>query len=58
MFLWPSTTPGSVSTSTSRSASRWCWAKFRTCSWAKRMSSSAWPLSWPRQSRTSASVRR
>ena len=39
MLRCPSTTPGSVSTSMSRSAARWCSAKPRTWAWAKRMSS-------------------
>src|ERR1039458_6894340 len=43
MFLWPRITPGRVSTSISFSDSRWCRAKLRTCSWAKRMSSRSLP---------------
>ena len=39
MFLWPSRTPGSVSTSTSRSAARCTSAKRRICAWANLMSS-------------------
>ena len=39
MFLWPSTTPGRVSTSTSRRASRWICAKLRICACANLMSS-------------------
>ena len=58
MLRWPSTTPGSVSTSTSRSAARWCSAKLRTCSWAKRMSSMSWAESSAMQAWISASVRR
>ena len=41
MLRCPSTTPGIVSTSTSRIESRCTRAKARTCSWAKRMSSSS-----------------
>ena len=46
MFLWPSFTPGSVSTSMSRSAARWCSAKPRICAWANLMSSrvAGWTL--------------
>src|SRR5262245_23418884 len=44
MFLWPSFTPGSVSTSMSRSAARWCSAKLRICAWANLMS--AMVLGW------------
>src|SRR6267154_1858977 len=39
MFLWPSTTPGSVCTSTSRSAARCVSAKLRICVCANLMSS-------------------
>src|ERR1700674_3703845 len=39
MFLWPRTTPGIVSTSTSCSAARCFNAKLRICSCANRMSS-------------------
>src|SRR5665213_2425925 len=39
MFLCPRMTPGSVSTSMSRSAAFCCSAKLRTCAWANRMSS-------------------
>ena len=39
MLRWPSRTPGSVSTSTSRSAARCASAKRRICAWAKLMSS-------------------
>src|SRR5580658_2910938 len=39
MCLWPSTTPGSVSTSRSRSVSFCFCAKLRTCAWANLMSS-------------------
>jgi len=38
VFLWPSTTPGSVSTSTSRSAARCASAKRRICVCANSMS--------------------
>ena len=58
MFLCPSTTPGSVSTSTSRSAALWTSAKLRICAWAKRMSSRSRALTSSRQSRISASLRR
>src|SRR5438128_534815 len=39
MCLWPSTTPGRVSTSTSRNEARWISAKLRICAWANSMSS-------------------
>src|SRR6516164_474997 len=39
MCRWPSTTPGSVSTSRSRSVSFCLCAKLRTCAWANLMSS-------------------
>src|SRR6516162_3597083 len=39
MCRWPSTTPGSVSTSRSRSVSFCFCAKLRTCAWANLMSS-------------------
>src|SRR5580704_13456135 len=39
MCLWPSTTPGSVSTSRSRNVSFCFCAKLRTCAWANLMSS-------------------
>src|SRR5262252_2184632 len=39
MCLWPSTTPGSVSTSRSCIVSRCFWAKLRTCACANLMSS-------------------
>ena len=58
MFLWPSTTPGRVSTSTSCSASRWTCAKFRICSWAKRMSSRSCPVSRARQASISPALSR
>src|SRR5688572_17049879 len=38
MFLWPSFTPGRVSTSMSRIAARWCSAKLRICAWANLIS--------------------
>ena len=58
MFLWPSTTPGRVSTSTSRRAARCTCAKFRICACANRMSSRSCPVSSARQASISPSLSR
>src|SRR5580658_6035958 len=56
MCLWPSTTPGSVSTSRSRSVSFCFCAKLRTCAWANLMSSRSRFLTWEMARSISAGV--